>query len=77
MASLVQTFQADILNPEKRVIDLLRMAKLISVKLGLPDVEAWIQAELDGYEDRELPAYRRISGRLQVRNPALERVLHF
>ena len=54
-----------------RVIDLLRMAKLISAKLGLLDVEAWISSELDGYGGREVPDYRTVRGRLEVMNPAM------
>jgi hypothetical protein len=71
MASLVTDLQRDILNSKKSVTEILRTAKLISAKLGLTDISALIDAELNGYNDiKAIPAYREIrGGNLQVFNP--------
>ena len=70
MTSLVTNFQKDVLNPSKGVTDILRTAKVISAKLGLGDIEHWINAELNGYPEGEsVPPYRQVWGTLEVRNP--------
>src|SRR5213080_4313613 len=70
MSSLVADFQKGILNPKDNVTHILRVAKLISAKLALNDIETWIGYELSGYEDtKSLPPYRQGYGSLQVRNP--------
>jgi len=59
---MVTQIQKDILSGQKSVTDLLRVAKLISVKLGLPSVEEWIDKELKGYTEKDrVPEYRRVS----------------
>jgi hypothetical protein len=72
MGSLVKDFQRDIAQSLKSTTELLRTAKLISVKLGLNDITEWINSELNGYEDTTtIPPYRCLpSGKLQVLNPA-------
>jgi hypothetical protein len=71
MASLVTGLQKDILNSKKSVTEILRTAKLISAKLGLKDVSALIEAELDGYgHGKSVPPYRVLrGGTLQFYNP--------
>jgi hypothetical protein len=70
MPSLVSSFQQDIVQASKSVTESLRAAKLISAKLGLPDIEAWIGHELNGYPDNEqVPSYRTGGGILQAFNP--------
>jgi hypothetical protein len=72
MGSLVKDFQRDIVQSSKSTVELLRTAKLISVKLGLQDIADWINSELNGYNSDEvnIPEYRYFSGgELQVRNP--------
>jgi hypothetical protein len=71
MSSLVREFQRDIVQSTKSTTELLRTAKLISVKLGLSDIGDWINSELTGYQHGiEIPPYRGMSGgSLQVLNP--------
>ena len=73
MKPLVIRFQEDLTIGSKRIAEQLRTAKLISVKLGLPVVQDWIEHELNGYpfDPPKLPKYRIISGgQLQFYNPA-------
>ncbi len=71
MGSLVRDFQRDIVQSSKSTTELLRTAKLISVKLGLNEISEWINSELNGYQEGStIPPYRLISGgELQTRNP--------
>jgi hypothetical protein len=69
MSSLVDELQRDALNPDVRVSDLLRKAKTIAVKLDLPELAAWVEKELNGYGDSQVPDYRIIRGRLKGLNP--------
>ncbi|MCU1320749.1 MAG: Uncharacterized protein JWM43_398 [Acidobacteriaceae bacterium] len=69
MSSLVEELQRDALNPDVRVSNLLRKAKTIAVKLDLPELAAWVEKELNGYHDCEVPEYRRLRGRVKGRNP--------
>jgi AbiTii len=70
MASLVANFQKDVLDSSKSVTDILRLAKVISAKLALDDIEEWIGAELNGYpSDESVPDYRHAVGTLQAFNP--------
>jgi hypothetical protein len=41
------------------VDELLRRLKVVATRARIPELEAWVQKELDGYEDStELPSYR-------------------
>lgn len=69
MSSLVEELQRDALNTSVRVSDLLRKAKTIVVKLDLPELEQWVENELNGYPLGDVPKYRIIVGRVRGRNP--------
>jgi hypothetical protein len=71
MSSLVVELQKDIINSKKTVTEILRTAKVISAKLGLSDISALIDSELNGYAPGcEAPAYRVLrGGGLQLYNP--------
>jgi hypothetical protein len=71
MSSLVRDFQRDVVQSGKPTTELLRIAKLISAKLGLSDISTWIDYELAGYPpDVEIPKYRIIQGgTLEALNP--------
>lgn len=71
MSSLVRDFQRDIVQSSKSTTELLRTAKLVSAKLSLTDITAWVNAELSGYSgEMPVPDYRILSGGdLQVFNP--------
>jgi len=70
MSSLVEELQRDALNRRVRVSDLLRKAKTIAVKLDLPELEKWVESELNGYQSgADVPDYRVIIGQVQGFNP--------
>ena len=63
--TLVEQLQADAINPNVAVSTLLRKVKLSAVKLKLPKVEAWVDAELSGYNVK-VPDYRIHTGPLRA-----------
>lgn len=70
MTHLVLQLQAEALNPNARIADLLRMSKVVATKLGLQELGTWVAHEMDGYSDSEsLPDYRKQVGRLKAKNP--------
>ena len=70
MSSLVEELQRDALDHRARLSDLLRKAKTIAVKLDLPELEKWVENELNGYQSgADVPDYRVIIGQLQGFNP--------
>ncbi len=70
MSGLILELQADSLDRNIRVSDLLRKALVISKKLGIDEIERWIQNELNGYSTHEeIPGYRKIRGEVKVWNP--------
>jgi len=70
MSSLVEELQRDTLNHHARLSDVLRKAKAIAVKLDLPELEKWVENELNGYQSgADVPDYRVIIGQLQGFNP--------
>lgn len=50
------------------VDELLRKALIVSTKLQISDFTDWIRAELDGYDDKEVPDYRRVPVSLKAIN---------
>lgn len=69
MTNLVSELQAKALEPKTSVTDLLRIAKVVAVKLSLDEFLIWIESELDGYKDLEVPSYRVLKGEVKARNP--------
>jgi len=70
MPSLVDELQRDALDHRVRLSDLLRKAKTIAVKLDLPELEKWVQNELNGYQSgADVPDYRIVIGQVQGFNP--------
>ncbi|MBP8233479.1 MAG: hypothetical protein KAY22_14335 [Rhizorhabdus sp.] len=67
MAGSVEEIQAQALDPNVKVSDLLRRVKLAAVKLQLEDTAEWVDRELRGYSDPEtVPTYRRTVGQLRA-----------
>nr|WP_228518085.1 hypothetical protein [Vibrio parahaemolyticus] len=68
---LVLELQRDALNKTVSVADLLRKALVVSKKLQIIEMEAWICNELRGYGNIEtiVPDYREIRGEVKVFNP--------
>lgn len=71
MSSLVLDLQQEILKPDCDILNALRKAHIIAIKLKLSEFDAWIQNELNGYETNQdlIPDYRKISGQLKAWNP--------
>jgi hypothetical protein len=69
MSSIVEELQRGALNRNTPVSDLLRMAKVISVKLNLPDLAKWVDHELNGNGMTQVPPYRIVKGQLKGKNP--------
>jgi hypothetical protein len=59
----VRQIRNDALNADIRLSDILRKAKVLAYRLGIPDLKQWVNYELDGYEGSnvELPDYRCIA----------------
>lgn len=69
MASIVLDLQKEILSPNCDIVNVLRKAHLIAVKLKLSDFDQWIQYELNGYPDEvSCPEYRKVRGILKYLN---------
>lgn len=69
MASIVLDLQKEILSSNCDIVNVLRKAHLIAVKLKLSDFDQWIQYELNGYPDKEsCPEYRKVRGTLKYLN---------
>lgn len=71
MGGLVLDLQQEVLKPDCDVLNALRKAHLIAVKLQLPEFDHWVCSELNGYseEPEKIPHYREIRGALKVHNP--------
>jgi hypothetical protein len=69
MSSLIEELQRDALDRRPSVGELLRKAKTIAVKLDLPDLEKWVEKELNGYLSEDVPDYRIVVGQVQFLHP--------
>ena len=71
MSSIVLELQKDLLDKDCDILQALRKAHVIAVKLHLTEFDTWIQNELNGYksEDENFPEYRQMKGTLKAKNP--------
>ena len=71
MSSLVLDLQQEALNSNVSVIDLMRKAYVVAVKLNLSQFKEWIELESKGYagSEKKAPQYRQVHGILRVHNP--------
>lgn len=71
MKSLVLELQAEALDSNVPVADLLRKALVVARKLNIPALQEWCESELKGYSGpgTEVPSYRKMEGRLMAHNP--------
>jgi len=67
--SLVLELQREALSQDWNVSPLLRKAKAVAVKLKLEEFRVWVDLELDGYQNQEVPPYRVIKGQVKAQNP--------
>ncbi|MFM0741973.1 hypothetical protein PQQ51_32495 [Paraburkholderia xenovorans] len=67
---LVIELQKLAISRDTSVLQLVRTAKLVAVKLGLTDASEWIDQELNGYDNlSNLPSYRILTGECRAFNP--------
>ena len=72
MSGLVLELQQDIIKSNCDIVNVLRKAHLIAVKLGLTDFDQWITYELNGYPSQEeCPKYRTVHCELKAFNPRI------
>lgn len=72
MSSIVLELQQEVLKPDCDVLNALRKAHVIAVKLRLKEFDTWVQQELNGYEyndQKAIPEYRQVKGMLKAFNP--------
>lgn len=71
MTALVLQLQADALDPNVKISDLLRKAKVVASKLELREFKEWVELELQGYPDISgLPEYRKVYTRVKALSPS-------
>ncbi|SFK56458.1 hypothetical protein SAMN04488518_106241 [Pseudovibrio ascidiaceicola] len=69
MASLVEEIQREALDTRTSITTLLRKVKLAAAKLRLSEIEAWVDNELNGYFNKDVPPYRKARGIPKAHNP--------
>jgi AbiTii-like protein len=69
MGSLVEELQFAAQDSSVSVLELLRKAKFLAVKLGVSDLLAWVEHEQKGYGQDEVPPYRQIVGPVEAFDP--------
>ena len=71
MSSIVLELQQELLQKDCDVLQVLRKAHVIAIKLKLNEFDEWIQSELNGYKTNQelIPEYRQIRGQLKAWNP--------
>jgi AbiTii len=70
MQSLVLQLEGECLDSSVSILDVLRKALVVARKLGVKDFQAWIEKELNGYENlADIPPYRKLVGQVRALNP--------
>ena len=67
MESIVISLQKELISTDCDVIVALRKAKVIASKLNISDFGLWVENELNGYSDNNVPAYRKVRGLLKAK----------
>lgn len=67
MEGIVISLQKELISTDCDVIVALRKAKVIASKLNISDFGMWVEKELNGYSDNNVPAYRKIRGILKAK----------
>lgn len=69
MSSIILELQKEALDEKVDIATLLRKVFLVSTKLGLKDLKAWANNELNAYKDDDtVPEYRKTKGELKSFN---------
>ena len=67
MRSIVLDLQQEVISQDCDIVNALRKAHLIAVKLGLEEFDKWISCELNGYKEGDIiPEYRKVKGILKA-----------
>ncbi|WP_176328118.1 hypothetical protein [Burkholderia vietnamiensis] len=69
MAALVPELVNMASEPHISTADLLRKALVVARRLAVQELVTWISSELNGYNDSEVPEYRKVVGQLHAENP--------
>lgn len=69
MAGIVIELEKEALKEDSDIIALLRKAYLVARKLKLKEFEEWVEHELNGYDNSDVPDYRVFRGELKAWNP--------
>ncbi|MBQ6285597.1 MAG: hypothetical protein IJK67_04735 [Bacilli bacterium] len=69
MNSLVLDFENKVNDNKYSITDLLRHCLIIARKLKQQEFVEWIYNELNGYENKEVPSYRKIPLNIKFLNP--------
>lgn len=67
MEGIVISLQKELISTDCDVIVALRKAKVIASKLNISDFGLWVEKELNGYSDNNVPAYRKVRGILKAK----------
>lgn len=67
--SIVLELQEGIYNNSLSTVEILRKAYIISRKLKIKDISEWLDSEMNGYNNSEVPDYRKIFGVIRGWNP--------
>lgn len=67
--SIVLELQELAADPNSNIEELLNKALLVSRKLKIKEFRSWCEQELQGYDRRSVPDYRKFGGQLKVFNP--------
>lgn len=70
MDGIILELQANALDENVSVEELLRKAYLVARKLQLKDFQNWVEDEQNGYDGKKVPGFRYISGSYKALNPA-------
>lgn len=70
MKSLVLQLQADCLDSERSIVEVMRKALVVARKLSLTEPQEWIEKELKGYKPGdEPPPHRLLTAQIRAWNP--------
>lgn len=70
MGSIVLDLQQEVISQNCDIVNALRKAHLIAMKLGLEDFDKWVLNELNGYSEKNnCPEYRKLHCILKALNP--------
>lgn len=66
---IVIQLQEDAIGGDVDIEELLRKAYLVAHKLDIKDFKEWIRNEQNGYQNKEIPDYRKVGGKIKAYNP--------